>query len=177
MKILKKAFGNVSNLKISSNPQNSENECCFDFNMMEALKEKLDEYEKNPTFASFMRTIWDNIKDDPVLNSLKTEEDKIVMYSYVGFIAKEIYEQLENGFITNVLNNHEEELVAWKARLDDDTEFVISTNKEENINNELIKKVEEITGHKVVSPFRKMSDEEKKRLHEKVAEKFEEGLK
>lgn len=177
MKILKKAFGNVSNLKISSNPQNSENECCFDFNMMEALKEKLDEYEKNPTFASFMRTIWDNMKDDPVLNSLKTEEDKIVMYSYVGFIAKEIYEQLENGFITNVLNNHEEELVAWKARLDDDTEFVISTNKEENINNELIKKVEEITGHKVVSQFRKMSDEEKKRLHEKVAEKFEEWLK
>ena len=53
-------------MKISSNPQNSENECCFDFNMMEALKEKMDEYEKNPTFASFMRTIWDNMKDDPV---------------------------------------------------------------------------------------------------------------
>ena len=56
MKILKKALGNVSNLKISSNPQSSESECCFNFNMMEAIKDKLDEYEKK----SYFRIVYEN---------------------------------------------------------------------------------------------------------------------
>ena len=141
----------------------------IDVNMNDKFLEMFDRMDKEEDLKSFIYSVCESYSQN-VPDELNKNE-KIMLGILSGWVANDIFSNVkQNLSLKNVLSddNSETNLYDYKCKLEDGTEFVITTNNQYVIDNTLNKKVQEITGKRVVSPFTKLSKEEGDKLHKKV---------
>lgn len=140
-------------------------------NIMEKLENFMKEMKENPNLGMFMCSVEQNFRNS--LDEFRKadgfkEDDIIPLALFIGFITSRIFEETHEEFMKEMIKKHHDELHHWRCKLDDDSELVIATNDENIVDNTLHKRVEEMTGKKVISPFVKLSERESNKISEEI---------
>ena len=143
--------------------------------MDQLIVDLVQKINNDSALSSLFYSALENFKVNVKTDSKDTE----LLYAFcVGWILNDLIRTTfagcdSNSKISQLMRHKRENLIAYKTRLEDGNEFVISTDKEEVIDNEFISKLEKQTGYRFTNPFVKITKEEADKIHSSIIKHLE----
>ena len=155
-------------------PNSMEMSGCIDFklDMGSELNKMYEVLNKDQTLHTLLASAVNNFM--AMMNDLpaETKQDEVFICLCCGYILNDVYKRIQKGSgLKNILEARKDDLVCYKAKLEDGNEFVVSLSDEMMLDNNFINHLQKQMGKKIVSKFVKMDKEEADKLHNALIKK------